>query len=280
MVARVSTGAALALVAMSALAVSVAHGQLVGGPLPYTACFVINPDPVITSCSAYPPPTTNLLTTLPYDVEPYQTCVRERCVCTGTAASINFDPTTIYCNASGWMESGFTTCNAMGECFKDFWECAANALEERVTSGVLLTSAEIAAWSDITTHGSTPGQPFQETETFLSCRQVMCDAAASRANCGLLTCLPNFTQCYEFIKPPPLPYYHQLCTQGCRASLVMMAMTAAVVSMSFCCCFCCPATAKELEPFITNADDDDKDAQRSARSLPSSHGNTPKADAV
>ncbi|KAG5485774.1 hypothetical protein LSCM1_07186 [Leishmania martiniquensis] len=222
------------------------------GPITKEQCLILNPRPTITTCSAYLPPIIDVYGLLPYDtVQAYRTCVQERCLCTGAATSMNITTSGIFCNSSGWMESGYTTCNVLDDCFASFWRCVNSALFERfVKQRQALTTSEVNLMADIFAHGNRPGEPFDITDAYRSCRLIMCAAASSRKNCGLVTCLPNYTQCDEFIHPPPLPYTHQLCTQGCRATLLMMAMTIALVAFSVCCFGCCPAQVRIREPVI------------------------------
>lgn len=233
-------------------------------------CARINPNPVFLSCSQYTEPYTDILTGLPYNTVPeYTQCVRQRCVCTGEKTDIDdlsWQTSGLFCSTSGWQESGGITCNVMVQCFKLFWQCTLDALMERSNSGATLDAAETTAVNAIISHGRTPGQPFDETDMFRSCRMIMCNAAASRVNCGLRTCLPNNTQCYEYIKPPPLPDVHQLCTQGCRAVLVLMALTLATFVSALLCCACCPAPVVEKEPLLLKADEDSDDKKHRSNS--------------
>ncbi|KAK7201866.1 hypothetical protein NESM_000254000 [Novymonas esmeraldas] len=222
------------------------------GPITVEQCSIINPRPIVTACTAYLPPIIDVYGVLPYDtVSSYSQCVKERCVCTGAATSLDITTEGIYCNSTGWMESGFTTCNRFNYCFVNFWRCMNRALFTRYISRLPdFTTVETNIVTDIIAHGNHPGEPFDLTDVYRSCRLMMCAAANSRQNCGLVTCLPNYTQCDEYIRPPPLPYTHQLCTQGCRAVLLMMALTIAVVSFSMCCFCCCPAQVRISEPII------------------------------
>ncbi|CAJ1017589.1 hypothetical protein IOCL2690_000150900 [Leishmania lindenbergi] len=222
------------------------------GPITREECYILNPHPTVISCSAYLPPILDLYGVLPYDTTPaYMTCVKERCICTGAATSMNITTSGIYCNSSGWMESGYTTCNVLNDCFAKFWKCMNHALYTRyVNERQSLSTAEVDIMADILSHGSRPSEPFDITDVYRSCRLAMCTAADSRQNCGLVTCLPNYTQCDEYIRPPPQPYMRQRCTQGCRAALLLMALTIAVVSFSMCCCCCCPAPVRITEPLI------------------------------
>lgn len=230
------------------------------GPITPAQCYIINPEPVVTSCTAYLPPILDVYGSLPYDtVSAYSDCVKERCVCTGAAVSTDITTSGIYCNSSGWEESGYTTCNVFNHCFVNFWQCMNRALYNRYLGDRAdFSTNETDIMADIITHGSRPGEPFEITDAYRSCRLKMCAAANSRQNCGLITCLPNYTQCDEFIRPPPLPYTHQLCTQGCRAVLLMMGLTIAVVACSICCFACCPARVRIGEPVIKEEASDKK----------------------
>lgn len=227
------------------------------GPITALQCATINPNPIVTDCTVYLPPIIDMYGNLPYDTIPaYQDCVKERCVCTGAAVSTDITTDGIYCNESGWMESGFTTCNVMNHCFVNFWSCVNTAAMTRYNNNFLeLTNAEVDLTTDITAHGRTPGEEFEVTDVYRSCRLLMCAAASSRQNCGLVTCLPNYTQCNEYMLPPPLPNTHQLCTQGCRAVLLMMALTISIVSFAFCCMCCCPRQVIIRAPVIKDASD-------------------------
>ncbi|CBZ24080.1 hypothetical protein, unknown function [Leishmania mexicana MHOM/GT/2001/U1103] len=222
------------------------------GPITKEQCLILNPKPTVTSCTAYLPPIVDVYGFLPYDKTPaYMNCVKERCLCTGAATSMDIKTSGFYCNSSGWMESGYTTCNVLVDCFSKFWRCMNSAIYMRyVDSREKLDQAEINIMADIVAHGNRPGEPFDITDVFRSCRLMMCAAAHSRQNCGLVTCLPNYTQCDEYIHPPPLPYTRELCTQGCRAVLLMMALTIAAVSFSACCFFFCPAQVRMSEPLL------------------------------
>jgi hypothetical protein len=228
------------------------------GPISPAQCAVINPRPIVTSCTYYLPPIVDLYGNLPYDTIPaYQDCVKKRCVCTGAAVDTNITTSSLYCNESGWMESGFTTCNRMNHCFERFWKCINTAAMDRYNNNLgELTDAEVDLTKDITVHGNTPGEVFEVTDVYRSCRLKMCAAADSRESCGLVTCLPNYTQCNEYILPPPLPNTHQLCTQGCRAVLLMAALTISIVSFSFCCMCCCPAQVIVSAPIIKKIESD------------------------
>ncbi|KAG5511301.1 hypothetical protein GH5_07549 [Leishmania sp. Ghana 2012 LV757] len=252
-IAAVVVATALSLTSATGLSLpSAATPERADGPITVEQCFILNPRPAVTTCNAYLPPIVDLYGLLPYDTTPaYGKCVKERCLCTGAATSMNITTSGIFCNSSGWMESGYTTCNVFDDCFARFWYCINSALYTRfVNSRQSLSSAEVDLLTDITAHGSHPGEPFDITDTYRSCRLIMCAAASSRKNCGLVTCLPNYTQCDEYIHPPPLPYTYQLCTQGCRAVLLMMAMTIAVVAFSTCCFCCCPSQVRIREPVI------------------------------
>ncbi|KPI90630.1 hypothetical protein ABL78_0226 [Leptomonas seymouri] len=230
------------------------------GPITPEQCSIINPNPIVTNCVAYLPPIVDLYGNLPYDSIPeYQDCVKERCVCTYAAVNTSITTSSIYCNSSGWMESGFTTCNRFNYCFKKFWKCINTAAMHRYDNHLAeLAPAELNLAVDITEHGRTPGEDFEVTDVYRSCRLMMCAAAQSRQNCGLVTCLPNYTQCNRYMLPPPLPYTHQLCTQGCRAVLIMMALTISIVSFSFCCMCCCPAPVVVCAPIIKESSEASK----------------------
>ncbi|GET86174.1 hypothetical protein, unknown function [Leishmania tarentolae] len=220
------------------------------GPITKEQCFILNPAPSVTSCTVYMPPITDVYSVLPYDTVPaYKQCVMERCVCTGAITSPDVETNGALCNSTVWMESGYITCNELKDCFAKFWRCINSALYMRyVNERASLSPAEVDIMTDMISHGSRVGEPFDLTDVFRSCRLMMCAAASSRQNCGLITCLPSYTECDEFIVPPPLPYNHQLCTQGCRAVLLMMALTLALVSFSACCFCCCPAQVRISEP--------------------------------
>ncbi|CBZ31891.1 hypothetical protein, unknown function [Leishmania donovani] len=225
------------------------------GPITKEQCFILNPKPTVTSCNAYLPPIVDLYGMLPYDKTPaYTNCVKERCLCTGAATSTAIKTSGFFCNSSGWMESGYTTCNVLVDCFSKFWRCINKALYTRyLEDRGNLDPTEVDLMADMISHGNRPGETFDITDIFRSCRLMMCAAANSRQNCGLVTCLPNYTQCDEYIRPPPLPYTHQLCTQGCRAALLMMALTIAAVSFSVCCFCCCPAQVRISKPVMKEA---------------------------
>ena len=248
------------------------------GPISKLQCSTINPNPIVTNCISYLPPIVDLYGNLPYDSIPaYQNCVKERCVCTGAAVNTDITTDGIYCNESGWMETGYTTCSRFNHCFLNFWRCINTAVMYRYDHNRKeLTEGEMDMAADIVAHGRKPGEEFELTDTYRSCRLKMCAAADSRENCGLITCLPNYTQCNEYMLPPPLPYHHQLCTQGCRAVLLMMALTISIVSFSLCCVCCCPAQVIITEPVIkensskgkkgSDDDDDSKTGSQAATS--------------
>lgn len=235
-------------------------------------CYVINSNPDFLSCSQYTEPYTDLLGALPYDTVPeYTQCVRERCVCNEEQTDVNSASWTtdgIHCSSAGWNETGEITCNQMVECFGLFWRCTLNALMDRSNAQATLDAAETAAVNAIIAHGTTPGADFRTTDMFYSCRMAMCEAAASRTNCGLLTCVPNSTQCYEYIKPPPLPDVHQLCTQGCRAVLILMALTITTFASSIACCACCPAPVVENEPLLGGEDEGNEEKRERGEESP------------
>lgn len=227
-------------------------------------CYVINPNPEFVSCAQLTEPYQDVFSSLPWATNAdYEKCVRKRCVCNGQRTELTGWPINgMQCSTAGWNESGLVTCNTMSNCYKWFFDCVQDAIMDRHNAGLPLDPAELTAVNDMIGHGQTPGQDFEVTNIFRSCRMIMCEAAASRLNCGLLTCLPNNTQCYEYIKPPPLPDIHQLCTQGCRAVLVMMAMTIVVFFSAIACCACCPARVIVNEPLLmSNSDEDEEGAE-------------------
>ncbi|KAG5510798.1 hypothetical protein JKF63_07870 [Porcisia hertigi] len=222
------------------------------GPITKEQCLILNPNPTVTDCSTYLPPVVDLYGALPYDTMPsYSQCVKERCVCTGVASGTDIQTVGLYCSSAGWKESGYVTCNRLSACFEQFWRCLNQAIYDRyINNRADLVQAEVDIMADIISHGNKPGEPFDVTDVFRSCRLSTCSAAKSRENCGLITCLPNYTQCDEYIRPPPLPSTHQFCTQGCRATLLMMALTIASFSFSLLCCCCCPAQVRISEPIV------------------------------
>ncbi|KPA74732.1 hypothetical protein ABB37_09036 [Leptomonas pyrrhocoris] len=252
------------------------------GPITPAQCSLINPNPEVTECSFYLKPLRDVYNDLPYDTVPaYQDCVKARCVCTGAAVNTAITTSGMFCNSTGWKESGYTTCNRFNHCFVNYWKCLNTAAALRYDNNVAeMTDGEIVLAQDIVDHGRTPGENFETTDIFRSCRLKMCDAAKSRENCGLITCLPNYTQCNEYMLPPPLPYTHQLCTQGCRAVLLMMALTLAILSFSFCCMACCPAQVIVSPPIIKEDAQTDKKAVGSDASATqgSRHGYNTRPD--
>lgn len=256
---------AILLCSILSLAAVVVTAQ---GPISAADCMIVNPAPEsqLPVCSSYPAPTVDVLRNLPYGtVTEYGLCVRQRCVCNGQKTSLTgWTPNSILCGTD-WDESGYISCNQMVDCFKDFWHCTIDAVMDRNNNGVSLSTAETQLVTDILSHGSTPGQPFSETDVFKSCSLAMCEAAASRKNCGLRTCYPNNTQCFEYIVPPPLPYGHQICTQGCRAGLILMALTLAMVALALACCGCCPAQYKVKQPLIVGEEASKKRKSRRRR---------------
>lgn len=264
--ALVACAAALALLCL----LSPARAQTVQpSQLPITACSVINPNPTVTQCSDYPAPAVDLLGALDYDSVPtYRACVEKRCVCTMAVPSDNdftANPTSGYfCSAAGvFDETSTISCNKFGDCLEEYWKCVGDALMDRRDAGATLTAAETAMVTDIISHGITPGQSFHVTDMYKSCRMISCEATAARKYCGLQTCLLNYTQCYEYIKPPPIPHKHVICTQGCRAVLLLMALTLTIVSMCFCCCVCCPMRVRKDPPLVEeDSDEDSIDAEK------------------
>lgn len=233
----------------------------VSGPIPASDCLIVTPDPPQTNCDNFPTPdgAADIFANLPWDQAGYKACVVKRCGCTKAAnvEAPEYQPNGMYCQpGKTFEESGYVFCNAMVDCFEDFWTCVAQEAWGRYLRQGLdaLETGEKAYINDILTHGHTFGQPFHETNSFKSCAAIQCQAAASRKNCGLITCVPNNTQCNEYIQPPPAPMEKNLCSRACRAALLMMAMTIAAVMFSVTCCCCCPPRVRALKPLITDAD--------------------------
>ncbi|CAD2217050.1 hypothetical protein AGDE_12473 [Angomonas deanei] len=206
-------------------------------------------------------------------------CVRQRCNCSNVTnvdvSAPGYTPSGMYCAAGGFEENGFTYCDQMNECFEDFWRCATDNLMHKHYTAATLNSAEQGAVDNILLHGRTSGEKFEDTDIYRDCRMIQCEAAASRKNCGLITCAPNYTQCYEFIKPPPLPYNHQLCTEGCRAVLMLMAVTVTTFAFAVLCCACCPAPVRVVAPLITKEDsEEDEKKSNKSKSKSGSHSSS------
>lgn len=260
--AAVTAAVALLLFLITDEAVAVTYG-----PITAAQCYILNPS-AVPVCTDYTAPAVDVYANLPYSsVDAYASCVKERCVCTGSQPSIDFAPDGRYCNSSGWLESGYTSCNVMIGCFRTYWQCLNDALMDRYNADVSqLDAGEKQLAADIVAHGKTAGDSFASTDTYRSCRSEMCLAASSRGNCGLRTCQPNYTQCNEYIKPPPQPYDHQICTPGCQAVLVLMALTIALVSFSMCCCICCPTRVKSIEPLLVGNGEPEKQGSKRSSS--------------
>lgn len=145
----------------------------------------------------------------------------------------------------------------MVDCYRDFWRCATNTVMNRFAATNLpadmpLTASEQELANAIVQHGQTQGESFQSSSVFKSCQKLTCEAAASRQCCGLITCLPNYTQCYEYLVPPRAAFVNQKCTTGCQVGLLLMALTIASVCFSFCCCCCCPPRVRVIDPLLKN----------------------------
>lgn len=227
----------------------------VSGPIAAEYCSIVGPHPPLTSCDTVQQPTNAIFPNLPWDEEPYKTCVITRCGCTQAAntAAPSYEPNGLYCQPDKtWEESGYVYCDDMTGCFSSFWHCVANGVWAKYTSNGLdsLSTAEQAYVNDIITHGTTLGQSFTDTDTYKSCAAIQCAASAGRKNCGLTTCLMDNSVCVEYIKPPPLPYKPYTCTVACRAALLMMAFTAAAFFFSMSCCCCCPPKTKQMKPVV------------------------------
>lgn len=231
----------------------------VSGPIPASECYILaNPGPTPT-CDNFQPPSNDIFENMPWDMDPYKTCVINRCNCTQAANTIapKYEPSGIHCQPSvKWAESGEVTCNQMVDCFKFFWECVATTCWDRYLKLGMdqLEEGEKAYIQDIITHGNTLGQPFDDTDSFKSCAAIQCQAASSRKNCGLVTCVPNNTQCFEVIDPPPAPFKKDTCSNACQAVLLMMALTVCLIILGITCGCCCPARVRVVEPLVKDLD--------------------------
>lgn len=231
----------------------------VTGPIPASECYILaNPGPTPT-CKNFPAPANDIFANMPWSMSEYKTCVINRCNCTQAANTIapKYEPSGMFCQPSDeWAESGLVTCNAMVDCFKFFWECVANTCWDRYLKNGFdsLEEGEQAYVQDIISHGNTIGQPFEQTDSFKSCAAIQCQAADSRKNCGLVTCVPNNTQCFQVIVPPPAPFKKDTCSNACQAALLMMALTVALIIIGITCGCCCPARMRIVEPLVKDLD--------------------------
>lgn len=228
------------------------------GPITVKECYTLNPTYKNETCTELYgalPAADNLFLKLPWStVAEYQQCVQERCACSGQTITNTTVDNGIYCNAKKvWSESGYMTCDNFMACMSTFWTCATNVLMARYEAQAAdFTLDEASLVMDIENHGKTQGQSFEVTSTYKSCRMITCEAAASRENCGLSTCLPDYSQCDEYIKPPPAPFVNQLCTEGCHVALYMMALTIVILTLSLACFCCCPSRVKVVKPAVTD----------------------------
>lgn len=232
----------------------------IDGPLLASQCTTVNPNPnAITSCTSLPQPTSNLLALLPWSSGDYKACVVARCQCTGAAdtTAAGYEPNGIYCLAGDeFQESGYTTCDSMMSCFSTFWECTAAVAWSHYLSGATLESSEQNYINAILEEGKSFGGSFSNTEVYKSCALIQCEAAAGRKNCGLLTCIPNNTQCVNVLNSPPAPNGENTCSEACQAVLVIMAITVGMIVWTATCFVACPPRVRMIKPVVATAPSD------------------------